>query len=436
MDASTTRAKAGASELTNEEAFSQAPGLRIVDCLPVSGYRDHLSAEHPHELGDSARRGATRSALAARVRGGSAVEGSPPCVIRGAECPPPSLSKPESGVYLTLDWVRACGPDGLIHSVREFLVSRFGEPEARDGLYFCKAGEVYPGGVKLLYDHPSGVCVVEASGSALAPMTAKERVEFVQALKRLGLHGTRIDLAGDFVDQGLVLYDSALASCKADELCGARVFNSVESRTVDEWKGRTLYIGLRGGNGSGRFVRIYDKGLETQTGEVGEWERYEVEFTDQPARMAFALLADAPDWAECHKSLMLGAVEFRVATGDAHRSRRPLVAWWAAMVQAVETVRHAAARPLAEFKRWKKWAAKCVIPTLDSMCRKMNIGFEELLVHLAEPSREPKHAVIGGVIDQARQWWEDMQAGADRHAGAVAELYRCDRLDLPRLSPA
>lgn len=320
----------------------------------------------------------------------------PPCVTRGAKC--------AKGVYLGIDWLRFVGPDTHLERVRSWLISRTNvAPQPTKGRHCCEHGEVFTQGTSLMWGHNAGICIVEFTGAALAGMTEKQRHRAIRWLVDAGFRATRIDIAADFVWQALSLVDQAIASCKRDELCRARRFRPIEDRTATETHGKTVYLGLRGKEGSGRLGRVYDKGLETRTAPEGQWERYEVEFTKDTAERVAEMIAKASEWADVARSLLLGAFDFRRATGRRHLDDRPRVEWWAKVIGLLETIRITLPRPPAELHRFAKWAERCVFPTLLAMAQEARGDLDQLKSLLCA-NAEAKPVEFGGVIEQFRDW--------------------------------
>jgi len=159
-------------------------------------------------------------------------------------------------------------------------------------------------------------------------------------------------------------------------------------------------LGRRGNVGSGRYARVYDKGLETKTAGANQWQRFEVEYTGQVAAFALAMLLESERdgmarmvvdprvesktcWEDQAVAMALGAFDFREVTGSRELGRRPRVSWWAAFVGQVECVRVKAAKPVARsLKATARWVRKCVAPTLVSMMRRSGRSLMEVLTDL------------------------------------------------------
>jgi hypothetical protein len=148
--------------------------------------------------------------------------------------------------------------------------------------------------------------------------------------------GTRLDVNAD--DYGREVFDLARVheAGRSGAVCGFRIYRPVQEWNVQsgELLGDTAYFGRRGSDGSGRYVRFYDKKLES--GGEQDCVRFELEMSQEWAETAFRLIADMQHEEEvlaaCGEFLG-GAIEFREASADRqvdrHKERRGVVAWWA-----------------------------------------------------------------------------------------------------------
>lgn len=262
-------------------------------------------------------------------------------------------------------------PHGMFRRACEFMAERFGVATTGRGRFNLLASRRW--GAAGVYFDPTGqasYCVVDVPGSVLAVLPSSEAaLSLAQALRACGGRASRLDVALDWGGgRGASIIDSAVASCEAGELCGARCWRVVESRKQTERTGRTLYLGLRGDSGSGRFVRIYDKGQETASRPEGQWVRYEAELTADVADQVLCKLIDAgPDWADVAAGCALGCVDFRADNGRTLLAERPRCAWWSAVL-AVPVERVRSPRYATSYAGWATWMRRAVLPGFAAMC--------------------------------------------------------------------
>jgi len=302
-----------------------------------------------------------------------------------------------------LDWVHLKGDTAGFVEADRLLGLCFGESEERRGRHFYRRGLRYEGGAELHWEHPEKAddCLIVLSGGALSSLESGEAWELVKALRRAGFTGcTRLDVALDLRGDDVRLVELISESCYRGELCGAKRWKPDPDfcgRRVCELMVR---LGRRGNVGSGRYARVYDKGLETKTAGANQWQRFEVEYTGQVAAFALAMLLESERdgmarmvvdprvesktcWEDQAVAMALGAFDFREVTGSRELGRRPRVSWWAAFVGQVECVRVKAAKPVARsLKATARWVRKCVAPTLVSMMRRSGRSLMEVLTDL------------------------------------------------------
>lgn len=299
--------------------------------------------------------------------------GPPPSSSLAASTRPPSVLRGAKFQGASIDWMRLSGPLTQLHAITAFLSRDFGQPEWGKGRFFLGASWRWGGGMVLAFDpldkDAAEHCVLEVPGAFLASMTGRERRSLLNAVMTFGFKCTRLDIALDWIGQGIRLIDAIHRSCEAGELTGARSHGyTVQRSSGGQMKAHMATTGQRGKNGSGRYLRCYDKGLEQKTHQPGEWVRWEVEFADHCADQA-ARLAIGGTWCS-EKALIelaLGVVDFRQVTGHRSLERRPRVAWWSELLQGVEPVRVTSERRIPNVESWSKWLQRCVGPQLETL---------------------------------------------------------------------
>ena len=116
-----------------------------------------------------------------------------------------------------------------------------------------------------------------------------------------------------------------------------------------------INIGKRGKMGSGRYLRVYDKGLEQKTKQAGEWIRWEVELSDTCAQQFATKFAIEDDAIETAISHALWVVEFRENNGSRMLARRPLASWYEEITQHVRRERVTAIRAKSTVETYARW---------------------------------------------------------------------------------
>jgi DNA relaxase NicK len=304
--------------------------------------------------------------------------------------------------------MRFSGPRARIEEATNLMAEYFGQAEGSKGRFFLDSGRKW-GSAGLFFDASDDQaqhCVIEIPGASLQLLTPPDRQALCHSILSLGFKSTRFDVAVDCRGSGIGLVDDLIRSCKRGELCGARLWEPREKHGAPGLVAFGVCIGQRGSDGSGRYVRAYDKGLETKSAPAGEWVRWEVEFSDQCANdvaNAYTIgpLAELPGDEVAEVAIMrraLGAVEFREVTGARMLSRRPLVAWWSAFIAGVETLRVKAARFLASAAGWTGWTKKAVWPQLLAYSQKVGVDVRDFVSACCgsvEPSTKAPQSQVG-----------------------------------------
>lgn len=315
-----------------------------------------------------------------------------------------------------LDWVRGVGKIPQLDFVRLWAEGLFGKPEAAGGQYFYREALRFPGGLSIHYNGRTasvlGTLVVDVPGGLLACMSGDRRVNLLADLVEFGLRPTRVDVAFDlFAEPGecVGLIAAVHASCKRDELCGCRAWDYREPmRGGNKRRGHSIYLGRRGNVGSGRMVRVYDKGLEMKCRPEGEHERWEVEFTGEVAEKVAAKILERGEWDQVCMALALGAVDFRECNGRRELSRRPRAGWWSERLQ-----KWLKGEPLVRVKAEPReptldgtvaWLRAQVGPTLRAMARVADCSIGDVWDDVMKGAPEPKRE---GMVRQV--CWEYYQ---------------------------
>jgi len=210
-------------------------------------------------------------------------------------------------------------------------------------------------------------CIIQMPGSFLQPLTMDDKLGLLAYLLTfMGSHCTRIDIANDWRGEGINLVEHVRAACMNDELCKARVWSNIAKYDRKVIDGETVAIGQRGKNGSGRYIRLYDKGLEQGTSGRGTWVRWEAEFTKAVADQVARDILASTDPIKTARGYVFGAVEFREANGKRIRDR-PLCGWWKDLIADTKTLRATMPRTKSDLDSTCRWLQKQVMPTLQGL---------------------------------------------------------------------
>lgn len=283
---------------------------------------------------------------------------SRPPVIRGTE------------LHVGIDWLRMTGPEPSRVAVYRYLCGRFGQPVAAKGRYFYDSGFRFAGDLLFLFNVDvagSQHFCVEAPGGFLAGLEAGGPFELLRDLDGFAMNCTRLDLRVDHRGQDIRLIQQMIEGCRRGELTGARTWEERKPYTGGTISGFGCNVGRRGKNGSGRYVRVYDKGLETKTGPIGQWVRFEAELSSGCAAKAGGDLVGAEDAYAAVLEIAYGCLDFREANGRASLERRPRCPWWVDVLESVEPRRIRAERSKPSIDATAKWLRTQVSPVLCAL---------------------------------------------------------------------
>lgn len=318
---------------------------------------------------------ATRNA----VHGGrvASLNESPPSVLRGANS--------HELTEVSIDWLRMSGPRSQVWEAKRMLETYFGPTEEGAGRFFLNTGHHWAeGGVFLDMDKTLNKrhCLVELPGKMLGELEHYDIRQIMHNLASMGFKTTRVDIALDFYNRPNLI-DTINQSCLRGELCRSKTFQYIEQRNQDGLTGNGINIGKRGKMGSGRYLRVYDKGLETKTLDAGDWIRWEVELSDDCSQQFVLQYITQDNTIETCISHALWVVEFREKTGAAMLSRRPLAEWFKEITQEVRPERVRAIRTKSTVESYTRWIKTAVAPKLETIAAATRTSVAGVMRHLA-----------------------------------------------------
>jgi DNA relaxase NicK len=159
--------------------------------------------------------------------------------------------------------------------------------------------------------------------------------------------------------------------CERGNLSGFRLFRADSPRKMTIGQsvkvGDAVVLGRRGKQGAGKYLRVYDKNLET----LGQRDcvRWEVEFSDKRARAVMHRLTMAEgveEFGALCGSLVGGSVEFydRAGSQERHLERLQRVEWWQRLLDRIGWLRVRAARRFSSVGRVAAWVTSQVAASL------------------------------------------------------------------------
>lgn len=307
---------------------------------------------------------------------------SPHLVIRGAndQETPKTTTKPKNTVRI--DWLRVTGPRERLHQICKIMSAFFGEGMDGNRGGFFQSHSIKYGSAVVYYNltvNPERKqhTIVEIPGQMLAELVDEQVQQLTYQLLGEGCRSTRCDVAIDLYDHP-ELVDLAASEYRNHKLVGAKRILHIVQETSGKTTGKTLNVGVRGKDGSGRYLRIYDKGLETKTEIEGEWIRWEVEFTDDCATEFVNQYASANSTVMVMKEHAYGAVDF-LESPHKQRQRRTRCAWFQSLLDGLEPITLKKKRCDSSMLSKVRWFQTCVRPALHCIAEITSKSLDEVI---------------------------------------------------------
>lgn len=315
-----------------------------------------------------------------------------PPVIRGRHS---HEGAPEVGIH----WLRGSLEEKVFEPFVKSLHERFGPGERRPfgiwgydvSLKWTNGITVYFHSIESRYKITGGRFGFECPGGAIETMEPMGFLWFLWSLVYdWQLRPSRLDLCFDDQDRTIVprtLYsliygeDDAGQATKAD-FTG---FRTIQPAFKGGYEGRTydaVYFGERGKAGCGKYLRVYDKALESD-GE-NRAVRWELELSDHYARLAVAEILDAmakSDMTEESSCTLVAATIGKVIAGSIdflHRdqragsknlSRLERYEFWSVILAKLTGRLRLVGRILKKtIERAKRWVGEQMVGTMQMIC--------------------------------------------------------------------
>lgn len=310
----------------------------------------------------------------------------PPLVIRGAKCQ----------VTGRIDWWAGTRADlqGLGNLTLQ-LTDRFGPYRTEKGRNFYAERREFNNGTTINYT-PDGMCgnkgmMLELPGGSLGELAWAEVLELLRLITPR-LRCSRLDLALDYRGDAVPLIGLARESALRGELCRCRRWKPVDEYLDVERTAYGVNFGKRGKDGSGKYMRWYDKGLEANEEPEGRWVRLEAELSGGVAQAASQQVLESTEPVTVLAGITLACVDFRANTGDAHLERRPRMAWWDEVLASIAVIRITAPRKRKTLESYGAWLNRCVFKGLSDCAILTGMTVQEVMkdLHSSELMPLPK----------------------------------------------
>jgi len=246
-----------------------------------------------------------------------------------------------------LHWLRISIARQYLPKVRGYLDFYFGE-SAQDayGLWSYDSRFYWPCGASLNYDSAAarsdsvhnGKFTVEIPGQALDGIAQTDLHLFLLNLRQFSPTCTRCDV---FFDD----YRRTITPSELHDVAKIHDYSGFRKSQIKQGydSGRLIHdeidFGKRGPNGSGQYLRTYDKFLESKGKK--NCIRFEVEFTKERAHKVFDKLSQVTSvdaFATLCGSLVGGSIKFVHRNGDKNISRLDVYKFWQEILDLLGSV--------------------------------------------------------------------------------------------------
>lgn len=308
--------------------------------------------------------------------------GNPGYVIPGynsQKCNEVGIKCNEVGIH----WMRNSFDYKEIGEVAAFISTFFGDYDKDE---YCTLNYttrfIWPNGVSLNYDadperrkrlHRERI-TLDIPGSACDELTAPDKLLLIEALeKEFNCKSTRLDVYFDDYERTVDMEKLRIVAEKKDfSVFQVASANYTYNRTRKENDGLVydaVTFGRRASKGSGAFLRVYDKNLESN----GEQNciRWELELTQKKAQKVFTILAGCDGNLEAFATIcgavIGGCVNFVHRTersGDKNIIRLAEYDWWTSIKETLHTLSLRIAKKKNTLTGMIEWQKIQVMPSL------------------------------------------------------------------------
>ena len=289
---------------------------------------------------------------------------NPRIVLRGCKC----RKANEVGIH----WLRISMSRTHLPELKEYCSEYFGESfEDGYGLWSYAARCAWTNGATLNYDLTDDWAARWHNGKVTLDITGQacDEVEdwhrFISGFSKFQPRCTRCDVFFDDYQRTVKLSQVRKIAKRGDYTRFRNYQFKQGFKNGNRLDRDEVSFGNRGSRGSGKYLRVYDKALESK----GEQDciRWEVEFTEKYAHKAFEKLCQAETseaFATLCGSLVAGCIEFVHRTNDNHISRLKVYKFWQFFKDTLGVLVLRIAKKSNDINGIYKWVYKQVSPTL------------------------------------------------------------------------
>lgn len=276
-------------------------------------------------------------------------------------------------------WFRSSFDYKDLDKIKTFISGFYGESDLDDyGNWSYDRRLFWKSGVSLNFDSDPERCerahkgrmTLDVPGDACDELTAPDLLLLLEGCAYFGCKCTRIDVFWDDYSRIVVPQDIQIVIDKNDfSMFRIASKNSTRNRTIKKNNGLiydAVTFGRRGSKGSGKYLRIYDKKLESK--DKFDCIRWECEFSQGKAQKVFTILAGAAGdldvFATVCGALIGGCVNFVHRTGEKHIARLDVYEWWKLIIKSLGKLSVRVAKKKNNLTGMIYWQERQVSPSL------------------------------------------------------------------------
>lgn len=298
------------------------------------------------------------------------------------------------------DWLNVTAASSVRDELRELVTRYLGPGQFRDrGANTYAESFGWESGCILAWTDGRRECWLSMNGDSCDLIPPELKLAFVQELRRLGCKCTRLDVALD-VPRSLASMELVHEAAEAGQVVGFKRYvpvRPVRDMSTGELEGDQANFGRRGRDGSGRYVRVYDKGLESRG--VIDCIRFEAELAGELADQVFGVLCMCQDHAEFDKYVgrfASSSIDFAdKSASHGHKDRFERLPWWSRIVELVGSARVAVSRVRPALERSVEFVRRAVAVILARV--------ERVVDRAGMAGRQVVHQLVDDVLSSGRR---------------------------------
>lgn len=244
-------------------------------------------------------------------------------------------------------WLRISTPRQYLQRLRSYCDIYFDESVENDRGYNSYDLRYYwPNGVSLSFDSSceksdsihNGVVSLDIPGMVLDSMEPESLRMFFFGLRKFDPKATRLDIYFDDYER-LITPSKLQKLIEKNDFSGFRKGGNIQIHKSGCLIHDEVNFGARGKTGSGKYMRAYDKNLESDGSKNAI--RYEIEFTKEHAAKAFDLLSQMgsnESFTQLLGELVVGAITFVKRTGEKNIGRLKRYRFWERITKRLGSV--------------------------------------------------------------------------------------------------